>query len=261
MNAILRAVAVLAAVAVLPVTSGAESLDGAVFRVTLETGGLGPVETHLAFEERDGTVRARSLSRAVETIRQLPGARGEGVDVSRDLLAWTASAEGEGYAGALSAPWAEGEVEFSVAGDTLEGSIQGGLFGGSFRGVRVAEAAPVRDYAGILAAFDVVVDGVGFAKTRETASRAVRPGGVIMHIGLGAAEGGLDIRRITLQEITFVGPYTYTAEDFRATAAAMFAGKLGPLDWYETRPLADGNAAFADIRKGSAEAPKTILKP
>lgn len=109
--------------------------------------------------------------------------------------------------------------------------------------------------------FDVVVDGVGFAKTRETASRAVRPGGVIMHIGLGAAEGGLDIRRVTLQEIAFIGTYTYTAEDFRATAAAMFAGKLGPLDWYETRPLSGGNSAFADIRSGSVKAPKIILKP
>ncbi|HSG95918.1 MAG TPA: zinc-binding dehydrogenase [Afifellaceae bacterium] len=124
-------------------------------------------------------------------------------------------------------------------------------------GLNVIDASDLADNA----LFDVVVDGVGFAKTRETASRAVRPGGVIMHIGLGAAEGGLDIRRITLQEIAFIGTYTYTAEDFRATAAAMFAGKLGPLDWYETRPLSAGNAAFADIRNGSAKAPKIILKP
>ena len=58
MNAILRAAAVLAAVAGLAAPSLAESLDGAVFGVTLETGGLGPVEIHLALEERDGTVRA-----------------------------------------------------------------------------------------------------------------------------------------------------------------------------------------------------------
>jgi 2-desacetyl-2-hydroxyethyl bacteriochlorophyllide A dehydrogenase len=124
-------------------------------------------------------------------------------------------------------------------------------------GLRVVDAPDLPENV----LFDVVIDGVGFAKTRETASRVARPGGVIMHIGLGAAEGGLDIRRITLQEITFIGTYTYTAADFRATAAAMFAGKLGLLDWYETRPLSDGNAAFADIRNGSVEAPKTILKP
>jgi len=41
---------------------------------------------------------------------------------------------------------------------------------------------------------------------------------VIAHIGLGEAEGGLDIRRMTLQEITFIGTYTYTADDFRANS-------------------------------------------
>ena len=109
--------------------------------------------------------------------------------------------------------------------------------------------------------FDLVIDGVGFAATRETASKAVRPGGVIMHIGLGGSEGGLDIRRVTLQEITFMGTYTYTAEDFRATAQAMFDGKLGQLDWYEARPLSEGANAFVDIRQGVVEAPKIILKP
>ena len=111
------------------------------------------------------------------------------------------------------------------------------------------------------AQFDLVIDGVGFAATRETASNAVRPGGVIMHIGLGAPEGGLDIRRTTLQEITFMGTYTYTAADFRATAQAMFSGRLGQLDWYDARQLSDGAKAFVDIRQGIVEAPKIILKP
>jgi threonine dehydrogenase-like Zn-dependent dehydrogenase len=86
-------------------------------------------------------------------------------------------------------------------------------------------------------------------------------GGVIVHIGLGEDMGGLDIRRMTLQEITFIGTYTYTAQDFRDTAAAMFAGKLGPLDWAETRPLAQGPRAFGDIRSGVVAAPKIILQP
>jgi len=60
---------------------------------------------------------------------------------------------------------------------------------------------------------DVIIDGVGYAATRSDASALVRPGGVIAHIGLGEAEGGLDIRRMTLQEITFIGTYTYTADD------------------------------------------------
>ena len=107
----------------------------------------------------------------------------------------------------------------------------------------------------------LIIDAVGIAPTRKAASALVAPGGVIAHIGLGDADGGLDIRRITLQEITFLGTYTYTAQDFRDTCAAMFDGRLGPLDWAETRSLAEGGRAFDDIRKGRVRAPKIILKP
>ena len=111
------------------------------------------------------------------------------------------------------------------------------------------------------AQFDLVIDGVGYAATRATASAHACPGGVIGHIGLGEGTGGLDVRRMTLQEITFIGTYTYTAQDFRDTAAAIFDGRLGLLDWTEQRPLSDGAAAFADIRAGRTAAPKIILRP
>ena len=109
--------------------------------------------------------------------------------------------------------------------------------------------------------FDLVVDCVGIEATRAHSSACARPGGTIVHIGLGTAAGGLDVRRITLQEITFIGTYTYTAQDFRDTAQAMFEGRLGKLDWVETRPLDDGAQAFDDIRNGRVAAPKIILKP
>ena len=111
------------------------------------------------------------------------------------------------------------------------------------------------------AQFDLVIDGVGYAATRATASAHARPGGVIGHIGLGEGTGGLDVRRMTLQEITFIGTYTYTAQDFRDTAAAIFDGRLGALDWTEERPLSEGGQAFADIRAGRVAAPKIILRP
>ena len=104
-------------------------------------------------------------------------------------------------------------------------------------------------------------DAVGYAATRAVASELTAPGGVIVHIGLGEDTGGLDVRRMTLQEITFIGTYTYTAQDFRDTAQAMFDGRLGPLDWIEERPLSDGASAFADIRAGRVAAPKIVLKP
>ncbi len=111
------------------------------------------------------------------------------------------------------------------------------------------------------ALFDMVLDAVGHAASRAAASAHVRPGGVIAHVGLGEPTGGLDIRRMTLQEVTFIGTYTYTAADFRAAAAAIFEGRLGPLDWTEARALRDGQAAFQDIRAGRVAQPKIILIP
>jgi L-iditol 2-dehydrogenase len=108
---------------------------------------------------------------------------------------------------------------------------------------------------------DLAIDGVGLEATRAAACRAVRPGGVIVHIGLGSGAGGLDVRRMTLQEITFLGTYTYTMADFRETASAIFDGRLGALDWVEVRPLSEGARAFGDIAAGRAAAPKLILQP
>ena len=109
--------------------------------------------------------------------------------------------------------------------------------------------------------FSIVVDAVGFKKTRELASEKVSPGGVITHIGLGEDLGGIDVRRINLQEDSFIGTYTYTAQDFKDTAKAIFDGRLGPLDWIERRPLSEGNRAFSDIREGKVPSPKIVLGP
>ena len=122
-------------------------------------------------------------------------------------------------------------------------------------GFDVAAGAPV----GRL--FDLVVDGVGIDATRAVACAHARPGGAIAHIGLGGGAGGLDVRRLTLQEIAFLGTYTYTAADFRETVGAMADGRLGTLDWTEARPLAEGARAFADIRAGRVAAPKIVLQP
>ncbi|MEP5758379.1 MAG: alcohol dehydrogenase catalytic domain-containing protein [Litoreibacter sp.] len=109
--------------------------------------------------------------------------------------------------------------------------------------------------------YPLVVDAVGYAKTRALASEHADPGGVILHIGLGEDFGGLDIRRITLQEIMFIGTYTYTMQDFRETCSAIFDGRLGLLDWCDSRALSAGDQAFKDLRAGSVAAPKIMLDP
>lgn len=107
---------------------------------------------------------------------------------------------------------------------------------------------------------DLVIDAVGAAQTRAAASRLVRPGGVIVHAGLLPGHDGLDIRRITLQEIIVTGTYCYTPDDFRETVDALVAGRFGALTWVETRPLAAGPQAFADIDAGRVRAAKIVLE-
>jgi threonine dehydrogenase-like Zn-dependent dehydrogenase len=109
--------------------------------------------------------------------------------------------------------------------------------------------------------YPVVIDAVGYAATRAAASALVEAGGVIAHVGLGEDRDGLDVRRMTLQEITFIGTYTYTAQDFRDTATAIFEGRLGALDWVQIRPLAEGAIAFKQLRAGEVAAPKIVLTP
>ena len=50
-------------------------------------------------------------------------------------------------------------------------------------------------------------------------------------------------------------------QDFRDTAAAIFDGRLGDLNWTENRPLSAGAQAFADLRAGTVAAPKIVLDP
>jgi len=111
------------------------------------------------------------------------------------------------------------------------------------------------------ASFDLVIDAVGSGRTRAASSELVAAGGIISHVGLQDNEAGLDTRRLTLEEITFLGNYTYSVIDLRAAIDLLYNGALGPLDWVETRLLADGAEAFREIHEGKAASPKIVLKP
>jgi len=108
---------------------------------------------------------------------------------------------------------------------------------------------------------DLVLDAYGSDRSRAHASKLVRRGGVIVHIGLASAEGGLDIRKTTLQEVTFIGSYTYTMTEFEQTLRMLEAGRFGDISWTETRALSYGPGAFAELDRGDAAAAKIILTP
>lgn len=109
--------------------------------------------------------------------------------------------------------------------------------------------------------FDFVIDAVGAKATRNVALAAVKPGSVVMHIGLQDWASEIDMRKLTLAEITLLGTYTYTTADMRAAVRGLYQGAFGNLEWVETRPLAEGAAAFADLDKGRAASAKVVLVP
>jgi len=109
--------------------------------------------------------------------------------------------------------------------------------------------------------FEFVIDAVGSAITRTSALAAVAPGGVVMHIGLQDWASEIDMRKLTLAEITLLGTYTYSMSDLRATVAALARGAFGDLSWVERRTLADGAAAFDDLHQGRTASAKVVLEP
>jgi len=109
--------------------------------------------------------------------------------------------------------------------------------------------------------FDLVMDSVGLEVSRQQAIHVVSPGGSIVHIGLTQPFGTFNFRKLTIQEITLIGTYCYTNNDFKNTLNLLTNKKLGSLEWIEYRELKKGAEAFKEIHDGTCVAPKIILIP
>lgn len=118
-----------------------------------------------------------------------------------------------------------------------------------------AESVPEAD------SFDVVFDAVGANATRKTSIECVAPNGVIVHVGLLQAEGPMNVRKLTLAEVTFVGVYTYSQRDLQVAADLLYEKALGDLSWVGTRPLSQGSQAFKDLDTGCSPEAKIVLLP
>ena len=120
---------------------------------------------------------------------------------------------------------------------------------------------PLQDNLAADKNFDIVIDAFGGTKTQEMSTQLVCPGGVIINVGLAGGVCGLDVRKMTLQDIRFAGSYTYTHDDFINTTQAMFSGKLGALDWIDIQPLSHGANIFTQLNEGNVSTPKVVLIP
>lgn len=152
---------------------GVLAAESATWRVTLESGPLGPVEFYLETTLDGDELRGSSLSGALEQLQAIPGER----NIDEGLLVFSASrgAGGE-FAGAVLAPWQDGGITLAIDGDRLSGSIDGGIFAGSFSGIPAERVTALRDYDAVLDALDAVIAAKVFspADLEEPAYREFR---------------------------------------------------------------------------------------
>jgi alcohol dehydrogenase len=197
---------------------------------------------HAALTEPAGTA-VHAVNLAVKTVHQP-------IDESRALVI------GGGSVGLFAAmalkDQGAAEVHLAETNALRRATVESTDFGRVFDPI----SNPARE-----SSFEIVVDAVGGKLSREAAIAAVRPGGAVIHIGLLDNDGGIDVRRMTLEEITLIGAYTYTPEDLRITIAKLHSGAFGDLSWVEQRPLSEGASAFDDLLHGRTAAPKIVLRP
>ena len=128
--------------------------NSATWRVTLESGPLGPVEFYLQTNLDGDALHGASRSGALRLLQAIPGERG----IDDGLFVFSAMRGEDGrFAGSIQAPWQDGDITLAIDGEQLTGSIDGGIFDGSFTGVPASEVTPLRDYVAVLDAFDSVV--------------------------------------------------------------------------------------------------------
>jgi alcohol dehydrogenase len=122
----------------------------------------------------------------------------------------------------------------------------------------VAEVNPLRRHAIEKHAACKTINPI---EEKVAALAAVKPGGVMMHVGLQDWASEIDMRKLTLAEITLLGTYTYSTIDLQATVNLLARNAFGDLAWVEKRSLGDGAQAFDDLHYGRSASAKVLLKP
>lgn len=110
------------------------------------------------------------------------------------------------------------------------------------------------------AGVDVVIDAVGLPSTWALALEAVRFGGRIEAMGLGALEGRIAYQSLIAKGVTVVGSYACLPSDFARALRLLAAGDVDVDPWITRLPLAEGQAAFEALADDGAYI-KAVLVP
>jgi 2-desacetyl-2-hydroxyethyl bacteriochlorophyllide A dehydrogenase len=107
---------------------------------------------------------------------------------------------------------------------------------------------------------DVVIDAVGVEATWALALRAVRAGGRIEAVGLGAASGAIDHFAVIGKEARITGSFAWTDADFGQALALIESGGIDTSGWFTTMPFEQGQRAFEGL-VDTTERFKVVLVP
>jgi L-iditol 2-dehydrogenase len=107
---------------------------------------------------------------------------------------------------------------------------------------------------------DVVIDAVGVEPTWGLALRAIRPGGRIEAVGLGAGAVAIDSFAVIGKEAVITGSFAWTDEDFLRALAFVEAGAIDTTGWFTDATFAQGQRAFEEL-VDTTERFKVVLHP
>jgi 2-desacetyl-2-hydroxyethyl bacteriochlorophyllide A dehydrogenase len=110
------------------------------------------------------------------------------------------------------------------------------------------------------AGVDLVIDAAGYPATWGLGIDAVRTGGRIVEVGLGAPRGELDYFSVLGKELTITGSYAWGDGDFARSLELIVDGRIDPTGWTTSIPLADGGRAFERL-VGDDPPFKVVLTP
>ena len=107
---------------------------------------------------------------------------------------------------------------------------------------------------------DVVIDAVGVEETWALALRAVRPGGRIEAVGLGAAAGTIDFFEVIGKEAMITGSFGCSDGDFAVAVDLIEEGVIDTTGWFTSASFGDGQREFERL-VDTTERFKVVLSP
>lgn len=131
-------------------------------------------------------------------------------------------------------------------------------------GIRALDPA-ADDIVGLLQAetdglgVEVVIDAVGLTVTRRQAVDAVAAGGRVVLIGLHEEESPFPVNPMIRREISLLGTFAYTPNEFGDALAWLAAGRIQIDPWLIKAPLAEGRDCFERLLGRPGPVAKILL--